>query len=663
MIITLRAVLALIMLAGLTLFTGCKDPSQSEELDRYTVTFAADGGTFTGGEATQTRTVDSGGSVGASNMPANPSKNGYSFGGWFTAQNGGGSPFTGSTPVSASITVYAHWTTPGQSTVTFDAAGGSFTGGGTVQTRTVSSGGSVGASNMPSSPSKSGSSFGGWYTAQNGGGSLFTGSTPVSASITVYAHWTAGATTTYTVTFNAEGGSFTEGGTSQTRTVSSGASVGASNMPANPVKAGYTFNGWYTAQSGGGSPFTGSTTVSASITVYAYWTSAAPATFLEAELARLAANAAEGGEYTITLNADEPIPSQTLSYGGKNIHITLSGGTTPRTIALSSAGSLFTIEQGVTLTLDNNLTLQGRTDNTASLVRVNSGGTLVMNDGSKITGNTASSSYSYGGGVYVYQYGTFTMSGGEISGNTASAASSSAGGGVYVYENGTFTMSGGEISGNTASASDSAYPSYGGGGVYAGGMFTMSGGKISGNTASASDYISSSSAGGGVYVYENGTFTMSGGEISGNTASASDSYTSASSSGGGVYVYQYGTFTMSGGEISGNTTSSSDSYYSYSYGGGVYVFRYGTFTMSGGEISGNTASAASSAGGGVYVYENGTFTKQSDGVIYGSDASDTLKNTAGSNGHAVGGYKKRNTTAGSGVTLDSSVSGSAGGWE
>jgi hypothetical protein len=74
----------------------------------------------------------------------------------------------------------------------------------------------------------------------------------------------------------------------------------------------------------------------------------------------------------------------------------------------------------------------------------------------------------------------------------------------------------------------------------------------------------------------------------------------------------------------------------------------------------------------VYVYgSSGTFTKSGE-TIYGSDASGTLKNTATSGdgdsyGHAV--YisswpsKIRNNTAGSSVTLDSTVSGTAGGWE
>jgi hypothetical protein len=183
----------------------------------------------------------------------------------------------------------------------------------------------------------------------------------------------------------------------------------------------------------------------------------------------------------------------------------------------------------------------------------------------------------------------------------------------------------------------------------------MSGGEISGNTASSGN-------GGGVYV-GGGIFTMSSGEISGNTASST-----SLARGGGVYV-EGGTFTMSGGEISGNTAASS-----YSASGGGVGVGGGRFTMSGGEISGNTVSSsnASAYGGGVHVNSSGMFTKQSGGVIYGADASDTLKNTASGyrDGHAVYVYiynssssdKKRNTTAGEGVTLDSAKTGAEGGW-
>jgi hypothetical protein len=273
-----------------------------------------------------------------------------------------------------------------------------------------------------------------------------------------------------------------------------------------------------------------------------------PTTSLNAALNWLASNAATGNAYTITLQNDETIAPRSLDYSGKTVDITITGGTTERFVSLSTTDSLFTVENGVTLTLDNNVTLQGR-NNTASLVRVNSGGTLVMNTGSKISDNTSSSG-SYGGGVYV-SGGTFTMSGGTISGNTSSSGSGSYGGGVYV---------------------------------------------------------------------SGGTFTMSGGTISDNTSSFS--------------------------------------------GSGVYVSSGGTFSMRGGTISGNT----SGIGGGVYVSSGGIFTKQSGGVIYGSNADSAVKNTAtrgDSYGHAVyiNGNKKRDTTADTNVTLNSSISGSAGGWE
>ncbi|MHC6202602.1 fibronectin type III domain-containing protein [Breznakiellaceae bacterium SP9] len=315
-------------------------------------------------------------------------------------------------------------------------------------------------------------------------------------------------------------------------------------------------------------------------------------------------NAVDSSVYVITLRNDESIAPITLSYGGKTVNITLKGDISMKTISLNANGSLFTVQSGVTLTLDNNVTLQGRANNSRSLVKVSSGGTLIMNNGSKITGNTSGGRVGgrmYGGGVCVTVAGTFTMSGGEISGNKNSDSN---GGGVYVMD-GTFTISGGKISGNTSSYGE-------GGGVY----------------------VSDS----GRYIMAYGTFTMSGGEISENTAS---------SGGGGVY-FSGGTFTMSGGEISGNTASS---------GGGIYVSG-GTFTMSSGEISRNTSSYGE--GGGVYLFsgKTTTFTK-TGGTIYGSDVIESLKNTASrGNGHAVyyrssSNSKKRDTTADTGVNLDS----------
>ncbi|MDR1216956.1 MAG: penicillin-binding protein activator LpoB [Treponema sp.] len=473
----------------------------------------------------------------------------------------------------------------------------------------------------------------------------------------------------------------------------------------------------------------------------------------------IANNAGEGDVYTVTLKNNENLAPQTLLYGGKKVSVTLDGGAAERRVSLSSDGSLFTVGNGVTLTLGNNVTLQGRSSNTASLIRVNGGGALVMESGSKISGNSTTGS---GGGVYLNTNATFTQSGGEISGNKASVNGGGVivvggifrmengtisgnnatknGGGVNVNTNATFTLSGGTISGNSASQD--------GGGVHVvGGIFRIENGTISGNNATGSgggvlvhtnatftmtsgiiSGNSASQAGGGVYVYTNATFTMTSGEISGNKASVNGggvivvggifrmengtisgnstsgsgggvnvgtnatftqsggeiSGNSASNVGGGVFVNTNATFTQNGGTISGNKTSSNGggvlvlggtfrmengtiSGNSAKEGGGVNVNNNATFTLSGGTISGNSAS---NVGGGVVVVGSGTFTKQAGGIIYGSDASSTLRNTAiNGNDYGYAVYvanspaKKRNSTAGSGVRLDSKVSGSAGGWE
>jgi hypothetical protein len=344
-------------------------------------------------------------------------------------------------------------------------------------------------------------------------------------------------------------------------------------------------------------------------------------------LSWISTNAVSGDKFSIILGESDSISPKNLNYSGKTVSITILGYGSERTITLNTNGNMFTVNSNVTLILDENIKLVGI--NTDSIIYV-SGGSLIMNDGSKINGNT-NKGQGYGGNggaVSVDSLGIFTMNGGEISDNKAGD-----GGGVYI-NNGTFTMNSGVISNNRP---------YGG---YA-------------------------SYGGGVYVNNSGTFTMNNGVISGNEAR----------DGGGVYVNNGGTFTMNNGVINNNTVKFSNI---DSYGGGVYI-KKGTFTMNGGLISGNTAIASTnynSYGGGVFVSINGTFTKSGGGTIYGyingDSNSNTVKNASGvvlsSRGHAVyvgidSGYvgtypaKGRETTAGPGVNMDSSMSGMAGGWE
>jgi hypothetical protein len=408
--------------------------------------------------------------------------------------------------------------------------------------------------------------------------------------------------------------------------------------PAEPVKAGVFFVGWY-KESGCINPCDYAAAVSSPITLYAKWLTesamiagefgaSVPASAVfevnnstasdseepgwDASWAKVRAAINDGGDgknYVVKVTGDFQLEgSSSTTFTPSNIKVLIYA---PANKTISGSDDLYA---GASQTLIlRNITLQGRTG-------CNANAHLIMRPGAVITKNTLS-------GVYV-EGGTFTMSGGTISGNAASY-----GGGVDV-SGGAFTMSGGTIGGNSASN---------GGGVYvSGGTFTMEGGAVGGNSAS--------SFGGGVYV-EGGAFTMSGGTVGDNSAS--------SSGGGGVYVAASGAFTMSGGTIGGNSAVSTA--VSSSGGGGVRVAG-GAFTMNGGSIGGNAASG-NGGGGGVYVNSGGTFTMRS-GTIYGKGAGTGLANT-GSLGASlsirdtasIAKYGNDGTILGSGLATDETLSG------
>lgn len=68
-------------------------------------------------------------------------------------------------------------------------------------------------------------------------------------------------------TFNANGGTFSDGSSIQTKSVVSGATIGT--LP-TPARSGYEFKGWYT-ESTGGNKIESSTTMTADTTYYARW--------------------------------------------------------------------------------------------------------------------------------------------------------------------------------------------------------------------------------------------------------------------------------------------------------------------------------------------------------------------------------------------------------
>jgi len=281
---------------------------------------------------------------------------------------------------------------------------------------------------------------------------------------------------------------------------------------------------------------------------------------------------------------------------GKSKDITLHGSDTARTIGLSSTqkGYLFTVGQYITLTLKD-ITLQGISDNNTALIKVGQFGNLVLENGSKISGNTNTSTSALsddGGGVF--SSGTITINGGEISGN-----SSQWGGGIYRDLFGSVILDSGKISNNTATTN--------GGGVN--GNITVNGGEISNNTAGL--------FGGGVY----GDVTITGGAIKNNTVSGSWSG-NLDRSGGGIY----GKLIMSGGTIEGNSAVSTRTNYP-SRGGSVYITGLNS-VLSGGTITNNTADQ----GGGIYISSSGSLMMSKDAIITPSTSTVCLgfyKDTTG----------------------------------
>ncbi|WP_345067522.1 InlB B-repeat-containing protein [Leifsonia kafniensis] len=211
--------------------------------DPRTVSFDAQGGT------TVDPIVTSYGSVIAA--PTIPTFTGHTFAGWYTTAASAGSAWNFGAPVTENVTVYARWTADPR-TVSFDAQGG------TTVSPIVTSYGSVIAA--PTIPTFTGHTFAGWYTTATSGGSAWNFADGVTASITLYARWTADLRI---VTFDVQGGTAVDSYTTEYGTV-----VAA---PAAPTRTGHTFVDWFTAASGG-SAWNFADAVTESVTVYAQWT-------------------------------------------------------------------------------------------------------------------------------------------------------------------------------------------------------------------------------------------------------------------------------------------------------------------------------------------------------------------------------------------------------
>ena len=113
--------------------------------------------------------------------------------------------------------------------------------------------------NLPT-PTKSGYTFVGWYTASSGGTKVSNTYIP-EKNITLYAHWSANS---YRLSFDANGCG-TLGISFVTATIDKtyGDADDGDGLPSIAIKAGKNFDGWYTSSSGG-NKITNSTKVTAS---------------------------------------------------------------------------------------------------------------------------------------------------------------------------------------------------------------------------------------------------------------------------------------------------------------------------------------------------------------------------------------------------------------
>ncbi len=243
----------------------------------YSVTLTYNGnGATSGVPAAQSGTAYmnyTGGRVGATITlsTTKPTRTNYTFTGWFTAESGG-TKYGTTTTISANTTIYAQWS-GNVYTVTLNTQSATSAGstavyekyGTGIYKETACTTQMTTSANAITKPSRSytltynanggtvsGTSttasytFGGYYTATGGGGDQL-----INANGNI--------TTAFTTT------KYSANATLYAKWTNNSISL------ATPTRTGYTFKGWFTAASGG-TQITSATSITANQTIYAQWT-------------------------------------------------------------------------------------------------------------------------------------------------------------------------------------------------------------------------------------------------------------------------------------------------------------------------------------------------------------------------------------------------------
>ncbi|MFJ7650125.1 InlB B-repeat-containing protein, partial [Lysinibacillus sp. NPDC097279] len=212
----------------------------------YTVNFDVNGGSLV-----PNQTVAHGEKA---TVPPVPAKAGYTFEGWYTDDEGTNQYDFTNNVITANTAIYAKWEPVGY-TVNFEVNGGS-----AVPSQSVAHGKKA---TVPTTPTKAGYTFEGWYTDDEGTNQYDFTDNVITANTTLYAKWKSSK---YTVNFEVNGGSLVP-----SQTVAHGEKV--SKPTSAPTKAGYTFEGWYTSSTLDKLFDFNSSSITRNVTIYAKWVS------------------------------------------------------------------------------------------------------------------------------------------------------------------------------------------------------------------------------------------------------------------------------------------------------------------------------------------------------------------------------------------------------
>ena len=224
----------------------------------YTISFDANGGSGAPSSITKKHFTN------AALPTATPSRTGFIFKGWGTSSS---TSYVSYKPgatfyTNANMTLYAIWSAKTY-TISYNANGGSGAPGSQTKTHGIK----MLLSKVE--PTRSGYTFLGWSTSSSATSASYQPGEwyYANANRTFYAVWQKNAPTSYTVSYDANGGSGAP--SSQTKTKD----VTLTLSSTKPTRSGYTFLGWATSSSATSASYQpgGSYTANASVTLYAVW--------------------------------------------------------------------------------------------------------------------------------------------------------------------------------------------------------------------------------------------------------------------------------------------------------------------------------------------------------------------------------------------------------